>query len=1313
MIVVLTALFAVPLMVNWDDYRRDFEVRLSDSLGARVELDGSLNVRLLPTPFVSAENLRIGESGIKGKPILEVKELTLWVSIPPLFKGLVEASRVSLDQPKVVLQFDEKGQPTFKSAGGDPLKESGTVNVNEAALSGFKLSPNLISLKAVNINNGSIVIQSLSEGRARTARQLHIPDIDGVLSAITLNGPFYFNGRYKAAGDVHNVRLALGAREESGFALDSHVTFPGDERIVFKGRLLDDGPSWRINGKMNAGLGALRQGIGEAAIGKDTESRGAGELNRQKDQEPLAKSVETDKPLDPDKRPTPEKAPELVETALFEQEVVVTTAVDLKPGELILDNIEIRGGSLAQPQTVKGRAVVDWRRALRLQARMQGQVVDLNSIYGQQTGLIGREGKGQNKVAVRLARPGDVLIALSRALNAQATTFEQIDLEAGFSQLLVGRGDVRDVSLHVKGDEKAMRVERFDARLPGSGRISVEGRIDRIEERSRFNGSLFLRGLQFDQLVRWASPDMKFSDRLGKGKYMLSGRVGLSDEGFVVDEALGDLGNTNFRLHIRRGADAEVGETGGDVTHVNVSAGEVDLEDLLGGALKLDEHEKALQSVLALGQIFEAGPHESGKGTGARNGKSSRTRRSSRTDVKFFIESLKFSDARLRQVELLWQGGEVGGGLKTFSMISDHGGRVTYEKGQTGSEATSHYIIEANDRPALIDLFSLSGSEVLGGLEKDQPFLDRLLPLRLAVAREVSETSYHHRVDGVLSGSDAAFSILMPRGDETAPITIFGGMENKNGQGLAAMLLPFELHAETGLSAKPDDDASRPEGAVRAALTIMAKGTLKDGFQGQLSLNQPGLELSYDGVVGLDQRRFASDGVLRISSKRTRDALGLFGMSGIPLSASETGPLKGEMTFVSTEGGYAISDLKAVFGETELQGTGLMEVKEAVENLRVAVSTSRLALGTLLAPLEAGARPLETGHPWSSRKFRLPDNGGFDPLATKRLGSFSLALNELAITDQLSLADVKVLWQSDGSRIDITRLEGRALGGQIIARGVLRPVEGGMSLNGAVELKGGQLEEVGGRSEVSLGAGVFDLNLSLSGAGESVDGLIANLVGQGSIALRDGKLHQVAPARLRRLALSYLKEGGETDKLVREIEGAIDKASLITVGSIDLGLELVDGVIRLRQPDMGVRPGVLGLEAELNLEDLSWKGRWAIEAKGAGQLASLPPVYRRMSGGFDLSSDVVGLLEADEFTRFLDLKYKEKELQNLEKARREREAQLAREAKKLAEEEAKRRAAEEARQKAEAARKRAEEERLKAQDNDSSLDWSELPSLVP
>jgi len=136
-----------------------------------------------------------------------------------------------------------------------------------------------------------------------------------------------------------------------------------------------------------------------------------------------------------------------------------------------------------------------------------------------------------------------------------------------------------------------------------------------------------------------------------------------------------------------------------------------------------------------------------------------------------------------------------------------------------------------------------------------------------------------------------------------------------------------------------------------------------------------------------------------------------------------------------------------------------------------------------------------------------------------------------------------------------------------------------------------------------------------------------------------------------------------------------------------------------------VRPGVIGVEAALVLDDLSWSGDWTIQAKGRGALAGVPPVVRRMRGKLDSDDAMVAELDMSDFERHLDLKYKEKELQALEKARIEREALRLAEERRRAEEELKRIEAEKAKLKA---------EKKKLEDSFSNdLDWSELPDLVP
>ena len=61
LVVVLAALFAVPHFVDWNAYRSVFEQQASKVIGRDVRVGGRVNMRLLPAPFVSFENVRVAD----------------------------------------------------------------------------------------------------------------------------------------------------------------------------------------------------------------------------------------------------------------------------------------------------------------------------------------------------------------------------------------------------------------------------------------------------------------------------------------------------------------------------------------------------------------------------------------------------------------------------------------------------------------------------------------------------------------------------------------------------------------------------------------------------------------------------------------------------------------------------------------------------------------------------------------------------------------------------------------------------------------------------------------------------------------------------------------------------------------------------------------------------------------------------------------------------------------------------------------------------------------------------------------------------
>ena len=1271
LVLVLSVLFFGPLLVNWDDYRRDVEGRLADILGTKVELDGSLNVRLLPTPYVRAENLRVGESGAAGAPVLAVKELTLWVAVPPLFKGVVEASRVTLQQPKLVLQFDASGRPSFRSSAAQTHNKQDQTLPGSPALSGFALSPNLISLKDVRVMDGEIVLQARALKRKNNQKnrqakssppqqagalyQLPIRGIEGNFSAKTLKGPFQFQGQVKRDNGVHLVRLAVGAEAQGAHVLKSHVTLPKGETLSFDGKIVEENKRLQVVGALKGDLtpagikrqrSALQQNVsqGPAVLrGAAAEGDEVFEL-WQDNQRAQAQPVMGD-------------------------EIILTSSVRVGAHEVAFADFLLRSGRLAKPITVKGALAMNWRRELTLKGTFVGQSVDFDHLLKQTF--------SDPKAAVG---PGAALIAFAEGIQGPLQGFDKVELKARANQVTLGKGDVRDVHCILSGDGARLKLERLEGRVPGSGRVSIDGVFATAKTEPQFKGQIYLRGLQFEDMAAWAWPGLDVGRGVFKGKYMLTAEGALRHGRVVVDDFSANLSGLAFKGEIQHPfvASPEQGSS-----RLVLRAGAVDLGQLFGRPVPLQDYKDALSQLLPLFR--------------------QKTNNVPPVDVRLFVNQLTFADAVQRDVSLRWQGTRQGGRLAGFSMTGAEGWRLSYEGGVGGRQTADQFVVEASQLAALRELVRFSQAEAGDRLQLSDAFLTRMLPLRLAVRRETYEGGEQYRVDGQLAGSDAAFSVLIPDQSRADPIQILGGFEGADGPALARLFLPDEMTVQSRGAVGGDVAVlSLPSSGVplearrKAVVSVAARGSLDKGFKGQLDFKQNDLSLVYEGGIGFNGQHLASEGVLRMKAKKTADVLQLFGLEGLALASSQQGPAEGKMTFVRTENGYAISDLKGRFGDELVKGTGLLEAVEGEEKLKLALSTSNLSLDLFLASLTQGERGQDEGTQasvWSAKPFLNRANG--DGLG--RVGTFSLALHELTLSDQLSLRDARIFWRHEAGLLEVTKIEGRLLGGRFTASGSFREVAKGRTFTGSVALKGARLEEIGAQSEMNVGEGAFDLSLRLNGTGVSAADLVGRLFGEGDVVIKKGALRQISPRRLRKIALGFLQapSGGVTG-LKDKVAAAISAAPVLPVKNVTFDVQMVDGGLKLKGRDLGVRPGQLGFEGKLDLSSLNWQGLWSIDARGRG-LEGVPEVRQTLAGGLLADQEVRVELDVEEFVSHLDLKQKEKEVRTLENAKILREQE---------------RAAEEKLQEA-LAKQKAQSKVIKPAPQNSVIDWSELPDLVP
>lgn len=259
-IAVLAALFAVPTFVDWNGYRGVFEEQASKVLGRDVRVGGTVNVRLLPSPYVNFEKIRISDDAEgTGEPLFRAESFKMWLAVPPLLRGVFEANEIELKRPVLRLAADAQGSGNWRSL----TFASGTL----------PFVPAEVMLEEVKIINGV-----LSLNGAQGTELARIEGINGDLNSETLAGPFKFKGTLKWEGGERDVRISTARPEPDGAVrFKSTVLVPANgNSYVVDGRISDIRERPRIEGELTAKVAfATSPGPGVSAPDNGTDAPGA------------------------------------------------------------------------------------------------------------------------------------------------------------------------------------------------------------------------------------------------------------------------------------------------------------------------------------------------------------------------------------------------------------------------------------------------------------------------------------------------------------------------------------------------------------------------------------------------------------------------------------------------------------------------------------------------------------------------------------------------------------------------------------------------------------------------------------------------------------------------------------------------------------------------------------------------------------------------------------------------------------------------------------------------------------------------------
>lgn len=334
LITIIGALFAVPYLVDWNGYRGVFEEEATRLLGREVRVGGSVTLHLLPTPYFRLEKVRIADASVNLQDaFFRSESVAVKLSIPPMFRGQVEANEIELQRPALRLALDARDGWNWQSFG--------------QALGNAAYLPHNVALTSVRITDGLLAVHG-PDGTERA----RFDGIGGEFSAPALEGPYRFKGTVGKGRSARELRIGTARAEGDGtLRFKALLRAPdGITTYTLDGRLADLAGRPHLEGELAARLpvaGLWR--TPRTAAGRTAEPAAGEGASRAEPGEPV-----------------------------FD----LRAAVQADPTGASLSSLALAFEQDGRPQMLSGDLKVLWRDAFAVEMNLSSRWLDLDRIAG-------------------------------------------------------------------------------------------------------------------------------------------------------------------------------------------------------------------------------------------------------------------------------------------------------------------------------------------------------------------------------------------------------------------------------------------------------------------------------------------------------------------------------------------------------------------------------------------------------------------------------------------------------------------------------------------------------------------------------------------------------------------------------------------------------------------------------------------------------------------------------------------------------------------------------------------------------------------
>ncbi len=1188
LVVLLCALFAVPHFVDWNGYRGAFEETASRILGREVRVAGRVNLRILPTPFVRFEKVRLSDAdGVTGEPFFRADDFTLWLAPGALLRGTLEANRIELQRPILKLRLNAEGGGNWQ-----------TFTLNSGSLP-FVLGD--VALQSVSLSDGALSIDG-----ADGVELARVDSIGGEVTASALTGPFRFRGQANWNDEARAIRLSTAAPEADGttrFKLNVAVPKTGNA-YMFDGRIADWATKPKFDGELT---GSLR----------------------------IADAIKAG------------TAPPAAVTGASPVPLELTAQVKGDAEGIQLNDISVAfDQDSGKPQSVTGSISARFTGERGLNANLTSRWLDIDRILGLTPAAVSGTAPATSKVT---AGGNPLPLAILRQMSVglvgvmPSTMPARVTIAADAVSLAGDTVNSVRFGLERSGDE--LRLKEFKAAFPGSTRVEATGLFPSAANPAAFEGDVVLRGANLGRFLSWAGVTAAGADARNDGAFSLRSMLVTTAQSVSFRDITADLAGTlvggSFQDDWSKRRRVDIKLEGSTIDLSNLAPGSLDFrawrhmlhkpKDAAGSAPTATAVPNFLQSWLdpAAGDLNVQ--VRVGRLIDGSQDLRDVTIAAAMTDGRLSLSGLRFQSAAGQTAT-----GQAGSGLdvEAEGEISDLNSQPT---------GAMRGWVTAQDGSAVTQLMTLLGlqTDTIGGAEQAR----LLAPARIAWTARFGNSRNTSAAPLTASSPNTASVYSPPGASANAPPTavdltldgallgrrlmavlrLDGGLENWRNAPLDATvtldgpdfprlveLLKLDEFAVGTMLPSGDPPATKTDLFGQGRLSAKIVGRSIHDILGDIRFNDDGIDWSFAGRASLPPGgQFSADGEIRITAGDLERAVAQAGLGRNASLANVV--VDGSADLFVKDGSIRVASRgltlngAALLGDVTLSSASTTGRQRLVANLSTQDASILRLLGLLLDPRgvkQTGADDIA----WSKVPFDTARLEKFD-------GQVRIEAKQLLLAKGIGLTNAILEAKIDKGRVDITALDGIAAGGRFTSKWSLAPAKTGSIVAGSITLTGSQLQLLAipatsrATKTGAQSSGIVDASITLAGQGASPAAVIATLTGSGVMELTDAKIAGITPATVKSTIDGAMV--GKVDLTAEALERALQLAAAtgsFAVAKRQIDISVTDGTLNLGTMAIATPDGQATNRTTVDLTNLKYDIEWRIDVanQSAGQQAGQP-----------------------------------------------------------------------------------------------------------